>query len=101
MNAKEAKQITQQAVYLKIDKYVKYVIKKCDKFIKQEAKNAGTSISFERRDLQHKLNTSEYLTEKVIEQVLKHYEELGYSIDSCDSCYDISWRSDESNDYRP
>lgn len=96
MNAKEAKQITQQTVDLKLDKYVKYVIKKCDKWIKQEAKNAGTSISFNFRDLCHKLSTYDYLVENVIDQVLKHYEELGYTIDRYGETYGISWRDHES-----
>lgn len=96
MNVKEAKQITQQAVNLKLDKYVKYVIKKCDKEIKQEAKNAGTGISFTYRELCHKLDTYDYLIEKVIEQVLKHYEELGYTIDRYNETYGINWRGNES-----
>ena len=96
MNAKEAKQMTLQAANLKLDRYVKYVIKKCDKWIKQEAKNAGTGISFTFRDLCHKLSTYDYLVELVIEQVLDHYRELGYTTSSYGECYGISWREHES-----
>ena len=92
MKAKEAQQITQKAVDLKLDRYVKYVTKKCDKRIKQEAKNAGTSISYNFGDLCHKLSNYDYLVKNVIDQVLKHYKELGYSIDRCDEfIYSIIW----------
>lgn len=95
MNAKEAQQITQKAVDLKLNKYVKYVIKECDRQIAKEANDAGTSISFSFRGLCRKLSTYDYLVENVIDQVLKHYEELGYTIDRCDETYGISWRPEK------